>query len=47
MMLMEKGTITSTKEKSPNSKAGRLRTKSSEARKCAPDVATGPEVERA
>ena len=45
MMLMQNGTITSTKEKSPNSNAGRLRTNSSEARKCAPEVATGPEVE--
>jgi hypothetical protein len=46
VMLMAKGTITSTKEKSPKAAAGRLRTKSSEARKCAPDVATGPEAER-
>src|SRR5512146_2754786 len=47
MMLMEKGTITSTKEKSPNSVAARLRTNSREARKCAPEVATGPAVENA
>ena len=44
-MLMAKGTITSTNEKRPKAAAGRLRTNSSDARKCAPEVATGPDAE--
>ena len=44
--LMAKGTITSTKENSPKALADRPRTNSKEARKCAPEVATGPETDR-
>jgi hypothetical protein len=45
VMLMAKGTITSTKENRPKAAAGSARTKTSEARKCAPEVATGPDVD--
>ena len=38
MMLMQNGTITSTNENSPNSDKGRLRTNSSDVRKCAPEA---------
>lgn len=42
---MPNDTTTMTKEKSPNSRAGRLGRKISEATKCAPDTATGPAAE--
>ncbi len=40
--LMPNDTTTMTKENSPNSCAGRVRRKISEARKWAPETATGP-----
>ena len=46
LTLMAKALTTSTKEKMPNSLASRLRRKTSETRKCAPDTASGPVTER-
>ena len=47
IMLMQKGTITITKEKSPNCAANMLRMKTRLIRKCAPEVATGPDADSA